>query len=87
MSGGGSNGAWEVGVLWGLAHDNPNIEDFYYDVVTGVSAGAINTAALAGYAPDQLLEMSEFMSDTWANIDNSDIYEFWPEGLVRPFLT
>jgi hypothetical protein len=52
MSGGGSNGAWEAGVLWGLAHDNPNIKDFFYDVVTGVSAGAINTSALAGYAPD-----------------------------------
>jgi len=52
MSGGGSNGAWEVGVLYGLAHDNPNVQDFYYDVVTGVSAGAINSAALAGYAPD-----------------------------------
>jgi predicted acylesterase/phospholipase RssA len=52
MSGGGSTGAWEAGVLWGLAHDNPNIQDFFYDVVTGVSAGAINTSALAGYAPD-----------------------------------
>jgi len=52
LSGGGSGGAWEVGVLYGLAHDNQNIEDYFYDVVTGVSSGAINTAALAGYAPD-----------------------------------
>lgn len=27
MSGGGSNGAWEVGVLWGLVHYG-NPEDF-----------------------------------------------------------
>jgi len=70
MSGGGSNGAWEVGVLWGLAHDNPNIEEIYYDVVTGVSAGAINAAALAGYAPEQMKEMSEFLTDTWAGLKN-----------------
>jgi predicted acylesterase/phospholipase RssA len=87
MSGGGSNGAWEAGVLWGLAHDNPNIEDFYYDVVTGVSAGAINTAALAGYAPDEFVEMSEFVSDTWANLVNSDIWAEWPEGILRSALT
>ena len=87
MSGGGSNGAWEVGVLWGLAHDNPNVQDFYYDVVTGVSAGAINSAALAGYAPYQAVEMSEFMSETFATLTNADIYSEWPEGLIRPFLT
>jgi len=52
LSGGGSNGAWEAGVLWGLAHDNPNVEDFYYEVVTGVSAGAINSAGLAGFSPE-----------------------------------
>ena len=48
LSGGGSNGAWEVGVLWGLLnYGNPN--DFKYDVVSGISAGSINTLALAGW--------------------------------------
>jgi len=41
LSGGGSNGAWEMGVLWGFLH-NGNPEDFKYDVVTGISAGSIN---------------------------------------------
>ena len=52
MSGGGSNGSWEVGVLWGLAHYAENVEDLYYEVVTGVSAGAINSVIISGYAPD-----------------------------------
>ena len=49
MSGGGSNGAWEAGVLWGfINYGTPS--DFTYDVVSGVSAGSMNTAAFAGYA-------------------------------------
>ena len=41
LSGGGSNGAWEMGVLWGFLHYG-NPDDFRYDVVTGISAGSIN---------------------------------------------
>ena len=50
MSGGGSNGAWEAGVLWGLNHyGNPS--DFEWDSLSGVSAGSINACALAGWDP------------------------------------
>ena len=42
LSGGGTNGAWEAGVIWGLTHYGQK-EDFYYDVNTGISAGSINT--------------------------------------------
>ena len=60
MSGGGSNGAWEAGVLYGLAH-NGNPEDYKYDVVSGVSAGAINAAVLSTFAPEDIVAASEYM--------------------------
>jgi predicted acylesterase/phospholipase RssA len=69
MSGGGSNGAWEAGVLWGFAHSE-HPEDFFYDVVTGVSAGAINTAGIAGFAPEEVVAASEFLSTTWNSLTN-----------------
>ena len=48
MSGGGSNGAWEIGVLWGLVnYSDPT--DFKYDVVSGISAGAINATGFVGW--------------------------------------
>ena len=76
LSGGGSNGAWEAGILWGLANsDHP--EDFHYDVMTGISAGALNTAGVAGFAPEELTEAAQFLSDTWASLDNSIIYQLW----------
>lgn len=48
LSGGGSNGSWEAGVIWGLVnYGNP--DDYTWDVLTGVSAGSINTVGLAGW--------------------------------------
>jgi len=48
LSGGGNNGAWEVGVLWGFMNYG-NVADFEYDVITGVSAGSINAMAISGW--------------------------------------
>jgi NTE family protein len=44
LAGGGARGAYQIGVLRGLARAFPNI---HFPVLTGVSAGAINTALLA----------------------------------------
>ena len=81
LSGGGNNGAWETGVIYGLLH-NGNEADFAYDVVTGVSAGAINTMATAGYAPGQEKAMSEWMTDLWKNLKTEDVWVDWPLGKV-----
>ena len=54
MSGGGAKGAFEAGVLYGLFHGTEEPADkFDYDVITGVSAGAINTAGMAMYPKNQ----------------------------------
>ena len=62
LSGGGNNGAWEAGVMWGLAHYG-NPDDFHWDVLTGISAGSINTAGSAGFAPEEVIELTEFLAD------------------------
>lgn len=64
MSGGSNNGAWEAGVIWGLTHYG-NPADFAWDVVTGVSAGAINTGAVAVFATGDEVAMTEFLSYNW----------------------
>ena len=74
LSGGGNNGAWEAGIISGLAMNAQNPEDFYYDVYTGVSAGSINSAGLAGFAPEELQESAEFLSQTWASLTNKEIW-------------
>ena len=80
LSGGGTNGAWEAGVLWGLMnYGDP--ADFAYDTVSGISAGALNTAGIAGFRPEQGLEMGQFLSDRWAHLTNDQVYQDWPGGL------
>jgi len=58
LSGGGSNGAWEAGVMWGLTHYG-NPEDYYWDVLSGISAGSFNSVSVAGFAPEDSIEMTE----------------------------
>jgi predicted acylesterase/phospholipase RssA len=62
LSGGGSNGAWEMGVLWGLLHYG-NPADYEWDWMTGVSAGSINTAAMVGFAVGDEVYMTEWVSE------------------------
>ena len=50
FSGGGSKGSWEAGVVHGLYH-SLNPKDLAWDVVSGVSAGAINAGAVALFEP------------------------------------
>ena len=73
LSGGSNNGAWETGVLWGLLHYGDKA-DFEWDVVTGVSAGALNTCMISTYATGEETEMTEFLSYTWANMHTDDVW-------------
>ena len=82
MSGGGSNGAWEAGVLWGfINYGTPS--DFTYDVVSGVSAGSMNTAAFAGYAIGDEASYVQYLSDKYLNLKTEDIYVDWRFGKVQ----
>lgn len=79
MSGGGSNGAWEAGVLWGLVnYGTPS--DYAYDVISGVSAGATNTAALAVYAPGDEQNALDSLIDTYMHRTSDQVYKKRPQG-------
>ena len=86
LSGGGANGAWEMGVLWGLLHYG-NPDDYKYDVVTGISAGSINAIATIGWAIGDEVAATEWGSDLWKNLHTSDVYKNWPLSIVEGLLT
>lgn len=81
MSGGGSNLVWEAGVIWGFVHYGDPTE-FAYDVVTGVSAGAINTAAFAGWAVGDEVKQTEWLSQTLLDMTSEDIWVNWTGGVL-----
>ena len=90
LSGGGTNGAWEAGVVWGLTHYG-DPKDYEWEVHTGISAGSINTAGMVGWTPEQTVEATQYLSDMWASVDNSDVYRDWKghglEGFVDSCLS
>ena len=83
LSGGGSKGSYEAGVLYGLVMNDADKTKYAYDVVTGVSAGAINTGAISIFKPGDEVNMVQFLSDTWAGINDKNVYEQWsPFGII-----
>jgi predicted acylesterase/phospholipase RssA len=84
LSGGANKGAYEAGVIHGLSH-LLNGTDAYYDVVSGVSAGALNGAAVAMWAPSQAKEMSEWLINFWRNTTSDMIFQQWPGGMEEGF--
>jgi len=81
LSGGSNNGAWEVGVIWGLTHYG-NAEDYAWDTVSGVSAGAINTGGIATWPTGTEYEMIEWLSDTWATMETDQVWTVRPGSPV-----
>lgn len=73
-SGGGAKGAWACGVIQYLLGDL-NIN---YEIFTGTSVGAINTAFLAMFKHGQEQEAAELLKEWWLKLDNSKIYRHWP---------
>ena len=82
LAGGGSWGAYEVGVLKGFTSDPSKADDFKYDVVTGVSAGSINAMAVAAWPIGQEKDMAEWASGLWANLKTSNVFQNWEPASV-----
>jgi len=57
-----------------------------YNVVTGVSAGSINSMAVSMFEIGDEANLVQTMSDMWANLNDKDVYKNWPipiaEGIV-----
>jgi len=80
LSGGAVHGAYQVGVLQYLINDL----GLQYDVLCGVSVGALNCAFLSLYPKEQEKQGLSNLVNIWDNIDNSKVYKSWfPFGVVH----
>lgn len=76
LSGGGSKGAYQVGALKHIIGE----KHITYDVMCGVSVGAINVAFLAMSKAGEEIEAALELSHLWSQLNSSKIYRRW-----RPF--
>ena len=72
LTGGGARAAYQVGLLKGIARHFPRLK---IQIVTGVSAGAINAMYLAA-KQGTLAEKAEQLDRMWCQLSCESIYEF-----------
>ena len=72
LTGGGARAAYQVGQLRGIARHFPHLQ---FQVITGVSAGAINAVFLAA-AEGTLYERVQQLSEMWAELETQHIFRF-----------
>jgi predicted acylesterase/phospholipase RssA len=71
LSGGGSHGSFEMGVVSKLIQDDKG----GWDLITGVSAGSINGSYLCTIDKKREKEFIKDFKVLWANLKNKDIFE------------
>lgn len=79
LTGGGARGAYQVGVLKWIAARYPDIR---MPILTGVSAGAVNTAALAA-SPGTFPQAVDGIEHLWRNLRVEDVFRVDPWSLAR----
>lgn len=78
LGGGGARGAYQAGVLRGLARRNPELR---LPVLTGISAGAVNTVFLAAH-PGTLPSASEALVRLWLDLTPEQVFDVQPSHLL-----
>jgi NTE family protein len=80
MSGGGARAAYQVGLVQALARRLPDLK---IDILTGVSAGAINAVHLASH-PGPFSESAEALGRLWLGLTSDDVFRTdWSSLLAR----
>lgn len=74
MSGGGARGAYQAGVLKGLAEILPEKKQSPFCILSGVSAGAINSAKLACDI-DSFANAVEKLNFLWSQISTEQVFK------------
>lgn len=85
LSGGGARAAYQVGVLKALADVLPKKSPNPFPIICGTSAGAINAAALAIYAP-QFREAIWRLVHVWGNFHVDQVFRSDMSGLTSSAL-
>ena len=73
LSGGGSKGAYEAGVLHTMAYTLSSSES-RIDVVSGISAGGINAAGLSVFPVGKEKEAADYLVEKWSTMENDYVW-------------
>ena len=80
LTGGGARAAYQAGVLRGLAARFPDLRP---GILTGVSAGGLNAAFLAGHAHEPLADAAEALVQIWRDLEGDEVYRSDRPGVMN----
>jgi NTE family protein len=78
LTGGGARGAYQVGVLRWIARHYPDLQ---VPIITGVSAGAVNTAKLASH-PGTFAQAVDEMTHLWSELTVDHVFRVDASSLM-----
>jgi len=81
LTGGGARAAYQAGVLRGISEIS-KAERCPFGVLTGVSAGAINSVALAAECDREFRAATEKLWSTWEHLQVHDVFRTDPVSLL-----
>ena len=84
LKGGGVHGAWESGCLKAVI-DQMEAEEVKYDIVAGVSIGAINASVFALHPPGEEKEAASEIASFYTQYTPDDLYNLYSPWFVAPF--
>jgi NTE family protein len=79
LGGGGARGAYQAGVMRAIARTYPELE---FPILTGISAGAINTAFIAAHG-ETFAQAADELASLWLSITPDQIYRVDAASLIR----
>lgn len=79
LGGGGARGAYQAGVLRGIAKRFPNLS---FPILSGISAGAVNTIHLAAHE-GTLMKATDDLITLWLALSPERVYDVRPAPLLR----
>jgi len=79
LGGGGARGAYQAGVLRGIAKRFPNLS---FPILSGISAGAVNTIHLAAHE-GTLMQAADDLIALWLALSPERVYDVRPAPLLR----
>jgi NTE family protein len=82
LTGGGARAAYQAGLLRGIAKHFPNLQ---FDIVTGVSAGALNAIVLAG-TTGSLQRKVEALSRIWSKLEGKHVFRMEYTTVARKMM-
>jgi len=82
LEGGGDKGSYQAGAIRGL-YEALGKDEARYDVLSGVSAGAVNAVAYSYHNVGQEDKATKFLVDFWAGLRADKCYRNWKYSFVE----